>query len=686
MRQFLLLVILLSQATQAFSQKKSIKETDPDLLIQELLQQEELPANYEEVYDLLYQYYSSPLELNRAGREELEGLYLLTPIEINSLIEYTARYGTLVSIYELQAIPNWTMAAIRKVLPFVTVEQHFDHRTLLKRFLHNPNHFLTFRTDRVLNTRKGYQTDKEGKINYAGSPYRHQVRYRNSIGRDFSLGFILEKDPGEALVWNPASRQYLADYISFHVSLFNKGKWKAISIGDYKVQFGQGLALGGGFYIGKSAETILSVKRNSRGIMPYSSVMETGFFRGGGLTYCISKQAELTGFYSNNNRDAALKYDTIEQNQIASSFADYGMHRTVEEINSKRNINEQVLGGNISVHSKNKKLQAGVSFVHTAFNKMIIKTDRLYNRFDFKGNQNTVIAADYSWLVRNFNLFGEGAVSSGGGKAFVIGGIGSLSSRIDFSFLYRSYDRNFHSFYSNAFAESSSAANEKGAYWGLRIKLNSKWTWSGYYDYFVFPWLKYLKDNPTEGYGYLARLQYIPSKKVLLYAQWRFQEAEKNQSGNLTPIDYTVPSRKYNYMLNLEYKAGAISLRSRVQGSRYRQSNGPTSGFVLSQDFGWDFRKVKISTRYCLFDTEDYENRQYLYEKDVLYSVTFPAYDGKGTRTYLILQLKPGKHTDVWLRYSVTGYTNRQTISSGWEEIKGNKIRELKVQLRYRFG
>jgi len=56
----------------------------------------------------------------------------------------------------------------------------------------------------------------------------------------------------------------------------------------------------GGFYMGKSAETNSFRKENSRGILPYGSVLETDFFRGFVYLF-IMKNADLTAFYSNNN-------------------------------------------------------------------------------------------------------------------------------------------------------------------------------------------------------------------------------------------------------------------------------------------------------------------------------------------------------------------------------------------------
>jgi hypothetical protein len=685
MRNFLILFFILFLLENSFSQNNSPKEIDLDKLIQELLRQQDLPDNYEDVYDVLYQYYLTPLDLNKSDREDLEGLYLLSTSEINSFIEHRSKYGQLSSIYELQAIQGWEMGTIRKLLPFVEVKEHFDKEKFLHRFLNNPNNIFLFRTDYVPQVRKGYLPDSWGNKVYQGSPYKHLIRYRNSIGKDFSVGLTMEKDAGELMVWKPSQKEYLMDYISFHAFLFNKGNWKAIGVGDYKLQFGQGLIFGGGFYMGKSAETILSVKKNGRGILPYSSIMESGFFRGTCFTYSFLKAIDLTVAYSYNNRDAVLHYDSLAQQEVLSAFQDYGMHRTKSELKTKGNLNEQNIGGNVSYYSKNKKFRSGISCLYTAFSKPVKESDRIYNRFDFKGKENRVVSSDFSWVIQNFNLFGEAAVSSGGGKAIVVGGIASLSSKIDFSYLYRNYGVDFHSFYANAFAEGTSPSNEKGNYWGLRVKPNGKWVFSAYYDHFIFPWLKYFKDSPTSGYGYLGRLQYSASKKIQLYYQLRYEESGKNQSDNFTNIDFTVPSRKYNSMLNLDCKSGIISIRSRVQWSSYRQSNGATKGFVIAQDLNLDFRKIKISARYALFDTDDYDNRQYVYEKDVLYSVSFPSYYGRGSRSFLILQFKLGKQTDVWWRYAVTNYTNKTTISSGWDEIRGSRISELKFQIRRRF-
>ena len=91
---------------------------------------------------------------------------------------------------------------------------------------------------------------------------------------------------------------------------------------------------------------------------------------------------------------------------------------------------------------------------------------------------------------------------------------------------------------------------------------------------------------------------------------------------------------------------------------------------------------LKLTFRYALFHTDDYRSRLYAYENDVLYSSSMPAYYGKGFRFYLLMKYSPVHWLNIWFRFSMTCFTDRNTISSGPEKIKGNKLPEIKIQLR----
>ena len=43
------------------------------------------------------------------------------------------------------------------------------------------------------------------------------------------------------------------------------------------------------------------------------------------------------------------------------------------------------------------------------------------------------------------------------------------------------------------------------------------------------------------------------------------------------------------------------------------------------------------------------------------------------------------RNLDFWLRIAQTTYTEREVLKSGWDEIEGNTMTEIKLQLRYKF-
>jgi hypothetical protein len=79
---------------------------------------------------------------------------------------------------------------------------------------------------------------------------------------------------------------------------------------------------------------------------------------------------------------------------------------------------------------------------------------------------------------------------------------------------------------------------------------------------------------------------------------------------------------------------------------------------------------------------DDYNARVYATEQDVLYQYSVPLYQHSGIRFYAVTHIRFNKRLDCWLKYSQTHYSNVNTISSGLEQINGNKISDIRVQLR----
>ena len=143
--------------------------------------------------------------------------------------------------------------------------------------------------------------------------------------------------------------------------------------------------------------------------------------------------------------------------------------------------------------------------------------------------------------------------------------------------------------------------------------------------------------------------------------------------------------QKRNFWINIDYAVSShLSFKTRVQFSSYQFGGSKTQGMMVLQDVTWSLGKISISGRCALFDTDDYDNRLYVYERDVWLAFSFPAYSGVGIRNYLLFQYSVSKKVDLWFRWAHVRYTDRNIIGSGSEAIDGNTRNDLKLQARIR--
>ncbi len=688
------LLVSLLLVTAGLAQPAPRPTVDLNRFLQDLFPVQTDGIDYQSVFDALAQLYANPLDLNTATRDELAATYILNERQLTSLLTYRAQNGNLLSLYELQTIPELDLVTIRRLLPFVTVS---ENGSLFGALPTPTDNYLIVRYEQVLETQRGFVPavpDKKGAVaqRYLGNSGQYYARYRYSRPRSFSFGVTIEKDPGEPLLWNPATRQYGADYVSFHAQLQNRGRWRNVVVGDYQLQIGQGLVLSAGFVLGKSAETVQTVRRPSLGARPYTSLTEYGYFRGATATYALSRNLDLTLMAALNRRDANVTPGTNIDNpddDIVTSLQTSGLHRTQSELDDKGSLLETNLGAHLLYHD-NAGHQFGVTALQTTFGTGIQKRDQTYNQYEFVGKRNTVVGMHGGYIWRNVNFFGEAAYSAGseqnsGGLGAVGGVLASLTRRLDVAVVLRHYDRDFHSFYANAFSEGTRSINETGAYLGLKYTVYRKLTVGGFVDKFNFPWWKYLVDKPSGGFDYLVQATYTPNRRTAFYAVYHEEHKEKNLTvGKAKTVAGTV---RRNIALNAEYRpAPGWSMRSRVQyGSFGYADNAPSRGFALVQDATYERKRLSVSGRFAFFNTDDYDSRQYVYERDVLYAFSFPAYFYRGVRQYVLLQYNVSRHLDLWFRWTRTSLLNQATVGSDLDKIDVPHKSEIKIQARWRF-
>lgn len=674
-------------------QKNSIIEKRIEMIAEA---NEETEIDYTTLFDDLNYLFDNPVDLNSVEKEQLQQLSLLTDVQINNLLNHIEKNGKLISVYELQSIEGFDLQTIQSILPFIKISDSFDSPHIgFKELIQNSGNQILLRETRVIEQLEGFKPIDDSTLaakpnsRYLGSPDKFYARYRFSFGNKISAGITGEKDAGEEFFKGTQKNGF--DFYSAHIYLRNFGKIKFLALGDYQVNFGQGLTFWSGLAYGKSADA-MNIKKNPITLRPYVSAMENMFMRGGAVTVAI-KYFEVTGFYSSKKIDAVKSQSSdttlAEDDFIITSLPVSGFHRTPSEVAQKHNLRETIYGTNISY--KRRKGNIGVSAVKSHWEGLFQQRTYSYNQFTLNTPDNLNIGADYSYIIRNLNFFGEAARSQNGGMAFLNGAIATLSPDVSISLLHRNFQKNYQSLYSNAFSETRSTSNEKGLYFGLNAKLNSIFTLSGYIDKFEFPWLKYQVNAPSQGVDYLAQLTYKPSKKLEIYVRYRQKIKGINSNDQLAMIDYVTDNEKQNLRFNSSYKVSeAITLRNRVDFLKFQNEDSPPeSGYLIYQDIMYKSKSLKFpfscSFRFALFETDSYNSRIYTYENDVLYAFSIPAFYYKGTRAYIILQYKLMRNVDVWLRWAQTYYSNRDVISSGLSEIQGQTKTEVKAQIRYKF-
>jgi len=675
----------------SISSAQTNQNFDLESFIEELFNTQEIDINYEDFYESLLLLYQNPLNLNSTTAERLKNTYILSTRQIENLQKYILEKGKLITLFELQVIEGFDNETIQRLIPFVMVnpkDAQTDDRPLIQRIFSERNNYLIVRYRQILETKRGYTLPASpGESRYAGSPGQLYLRYRVAKAGDFSFGLTTEKDSGEAFIWDRKTKRYGMDYWSAHLMLENQGKFRRVIIGDYQLQFGQGLLFGAGFSVGKGTETINTVQRVSLGIRPYSSVLESGFMRGISASYSLSKKIMLTGFYSRLKQDANVKAldDTDNVEEFFSAIQTSGLHRTPREIINKKRITEQLQGLNIS-YRPTRQLSLGGTLVFSQFDLPIRPGDKPFQFFEFKGktNINASVYGNLNW--QGFSFFGEAGISKSGGTGAVFGLTKNLTSRLEFALVLRNYDKDFHSFRGTAFGENSRNINESGVYWGFKYTVNRSLFFTAYYDSFKFPWLKFRVNAPSKGSDYLIRLNFNPGTSVRMYVQIRRKTKALNALNTDTGRIVILPSTKRQNVFNIQFSAApGLYLKSRIQWSNFKINNNKTSGIAFIQDANYKINKWSFSGRIAFFDTEGGENRQYAYERDVLYAFSIPAYSGRGVRNYLLVQYKAGRKMDIWLRMARTTYYDRYEIGTGLEIISGDKITEIKFQVRYKF-
>lgn len=633
-------------------------------------------ADISELTERLSAFRNRPINLNKTHPEELKSLGLLSPIQIGNFFRYISK-NKLIDVLELQAIPSFDIETINGILPFVTLSdfQHYDNLNP-KKLINNSNHDLTIRYTSLLQQQKGFKNLPGSR--YLGSPEKLLLKYRYNFQNLISASLVMEKDAGEHIF----NRKGVTDHLSANISFVKLGRFKKAIIGDYSMQFGQGLTLWSGFAYGKGPD-VTSVAARDIGLKAYTSANESAFFRGIASSIELGKNIYVSPFISIRKLDASLKADTDGKFTL-SNINISGLHRTQTELKNQKSLEQRVYGGVVQYSSDN--LSVGIIGYQSYYQHEFITGPQQYNKYSFVGNKLKNTGIHYNYTFQNVYLYGELAHSIGSGYAIINGAMASLSAKLSTVMLYRNYSKDYHNFFSKAIGEGSETNNEQGLYAGFNYSFSRNLIWSMYGDYFMFPWLKYRINSPSKGHEILSRLSYTVGKTFKAAIRFKTEQKQQNSDASSTQKKL-VNVTKQNYRLEWHWKINQkFNFQQRSEIIYYQKDIiVKQTGYMIYQDFDYTPLSSKISAnfRFAFFNTPSYDSRIYAYENDVLHGAGSAAYAGKGIRTFVNTRYKILKNIDIWTKLALFLYPSSVTIGSGLDQIDGNKKSEVKLQIRY---
>lgn len=693
---FLTPIYLLSQETDTTQLLNVENITDQ---LENIAQTTDLNLDYSDLIEEYLYYSKEPININGPDNRRLIEMNLINEVQLRNLNNYILKYGELFSVYELKSIPGFDVQTIKNIFPFIVTSATKKAEKLnFKDVFKYGNHQFILRYQQVLEPSIGYETPIDSSIYkpgsaYLGPPQKYYFRYGFNYKNKARIGFTLEKDAGELFSKNQLTDSLkmivgdkvnnVFDFVSAHAYVSEIGILKKIVIGDYHLEFGQGLTLWSGLAFGKSAEGI-KIKRYARGIRPNTSANENRFFRGAAATLGL-KGIEITGFFSYNNVDAnSIASDTLEEEDAISSIIETGLHRTINELLDKDALKITAYGGRISY--QHRFFQLGATAYQTKLSLSLQLNDDIYKQFYFKGNELVNYGFDLNIDLGKVSLFGEFSASSNGGLAG-LGGINAyLHERFIFTVLYHDFGKDYHNLYSYPFSESSALLNEQGLYFGFKTLLFPRLSLSGYIDYYKFPWLRYQIDAPSVGSDYIAQLDYNPSRNTSMYFRYRHKNSQENYSDEYDYIPLLSDISRNEFRFFISYRPfNFLILKNRVDFTSFKKEfDGKENGYLIYQDILYRPEKfpLEVTFRYALFDTDGYDSRIYTYENDILYAFSVPSYFDKGQRVYLMLRWRVYEQLNAWFRLGRLIYSSRNTVGSGSDLINGNHKTEVKVQLQ----
>ncbi len=640
----------------------------------------------EATFELLSALAENPLNLNQTSKAQLEQLPFLSAEQIEELVAYIDRYRPLRSLSELQMIESLDRDTRLLLNYFVvigdTLSPTRSAKSVLSHLLHDGHFTFEGSLRQPLYKRKG---DING---YLGYQQRHDLRLQFSSHDQLKFGLTAAQDAGEPFF--SGRNRWGYDHYSYYFQLRKIGCIEALNLGMFRVQFGMGLVMNTGFYLGKQA-TLQSLGRSTQTLTAHSSRSVGSYLQGAAAQIRLAPAWSVTAFASYRPIDATLNNDGT----IRTLLTD-GYHRTETEMEKKHNSHETDLGFRVTYHpnSPHKTYKPTLSFnaVYTHFDRSLVpyiavSQQHNYRSYAPSGTSFFNASLDYGLTSSRFSFIGETALNGDGALAAIHTASFRATDQLSLMLLHRYYDKRYIALHARSFGEGSSAQNEHGLYLGATWAPSRSLSFQGYIDYAHFPFLRYQVGAPSDAFDAFLRARTLFNIGVL-ETHYRFHVRQRdndthsylnNRYEHRARISFAYPSSSASVAT---VSQPSLNFKTQLDGAMLACREQQTSrGIMISQQIVFRYRALRLNGFAGWFHTDDYDSRLYQYEPSVPYDFSFPAFYGHGIRYSLMAHADLGRWS-LSAKIGTTDYFDRAVISSGYQQINASSQTDLLFQFR----
>jgi hypothetical protein len=570
---------------------------------------------------------ASPLDLNKASAEEFRLIPGVTAGDAAALVAVRKAGKRFSSIIQLRDVGVRGADLYMLLYPFVIVAGT-DQPVLWTRS----------RIGQRLQRRTGVE-DPE----YLGSPPGGLVQVRFVPLHNIVVGIQAGKDAGERM-----GDGFLSGYVEAR-ALFSVAH---VVVGDYGVEYAEGLVLGAGTRQALAGGVLVSGSTGGGGIVPHRSTAEEGFMRGVAASVSLPLMAgEFTAAAFLSRRKKSASFD---DNGAITVFQADGLFRTASEVDRRENYTETVLGGRVA--------WAWPGGVDLGFTVCVSHLDRPVVAKDptmFAGTKQQSVGADVMWRAGPLTIGAECARARD--LAVAVSAHLLFARGWEVGVHLRDYAEDFQNRFGGGYGRGGETRNERG----IRVVWNflpEPWIrCSGSMEHYARPWRTAFDRMPSG--GSLFRLLW--SVKVhrrcdldVLMSFNRLEHTVNLTDGAQRSVFPMGELRQERFRATCILKVFQnLLIRGRGEYSRVtnQKSGLDERGILMSEEVRLvPSSALSIAARVTFFQSDGYDSRLYEYESDMEGVYSMPPLYGQGRRWMILLKYAPVRQFRLSAKYGAT--------------------------------